>query len=122
MPNVKKTKAGTAKPAGTQKKQISKKSDKVPTKQKSSEAVRSKADAAEQTIQVGAKAEAPLATPFSDGIVVARLNNLAFVPRSGGDEVDILRSFLKYYSSSTPFVGTISSKLSFMRKKGGRLL
>lgn len=63
-----------------------------------------------------------LAVPFSDGIVAACLNNLVVIPRIGGQEVDILRSFLHYFVVTDTFIGTITTRASFMRKKGGTLL
>lgn len=61
-------------------------------------------------------------TPFSDGLVFARLNGLTMIPRTGDTEVELLREFFKYFASANPFVGNISTKSSFMKKKGGRLL
>ena len=60
--------------------------------------------------------------PFADGLISARLNGLVIIPRAGGEEVELLRGFLRHFASAAPFAGNIVSKASFMRKKGGRLL
>ena len=62
------------------------------------------------------------AVPFSDGIVAPCLANLVVIPRVGGQEVDLLKSFLKYFGITETFIGAISSKTSFMKRKGGMLL
>lgn len=62
------------------------------------------------------------ATPFSDGIVASCLSNLVVIPRIGGQEVDLLRSFLSYFVITDTFIGTITMRASFMKKKGGTLL
>lgn len=62
------------------------------------------------------------AEPFSDGLVSAKLKGLVVVPRVGGEEVTVLHDFLEMYSRTEPYIGTISSKTSFMKKSGGRLL
>ena len=63
-----------------------------------------------------------LAIPFSDGIVASCLNDLIVAPRIESDEVELLREFLIYYASTETFIGTISNKMSFMKKQGGLLL
>ena len=61
-------------------------------------------------------------TPFSDGLVANCLSGLIVVPRVGGDEVDLFKGFLYYFAITEPFIGAVSNKLSFMKKKGGLLL
>lgn len=63
-----------------------------------------------------------VAAPFSDGIVSAKFQAFPTTSRSADAEVELLKSFLSYFSVTTPFIGTIDSKISFMKKKGGRLL
>ena len=60
--------------------------------------------------------------PFSDGLVASSLSDMIVVPRVGGEEVEILKEFLVYFASTGTFIGTVSNKLSFMKKKGGLLL
>lgn len=60
--------------------------------------------------------------PFSDGIVASCFENLAVVPRVGGGEVELLRGFLEYFATTESYIGSITNKLSFMKKQGGRLL
>lgn len=67
-------------------------------------------------------ATGPSLIPFSDGIVASCLKDLVVIPRIGGQEVELLRGFLKYFSSTELFLGSISNRLSFMKKKGGILL
>lgn len=62
------------------------------------------------------------AIPFSDGITASCLSNLVVISKVGGAEVDLLRSFLKYFATTETFIGAISSKTSFMKRKGGMLL
>lgn len=73
-------------------------------------------------IAVNSIPEAHKISPFVDGLVSARLNGLVIIPRVGGEEVELLRGFLRHFSTAAPFAGNIVSKTSFMRKKGGRLL
>lgn len=63
-----------------------------------------------------------VAVPFSDGIAAASLKDLVVILRDGGQEVAFLRSFLRYFATTETFIGSVSSKLSFMKKKGGTLL
>lgn len=63
-----------------------------------------------------------IAIPFSDGLVSPKFSMFPMLPRVGDTEVDLLKSFLKYFSVTSPYIGTISTKTSFMKKKGGRLL
>lgn len=60
--------------------------------------------------------------PFSDGIVHVALKDALAIPRRGGMDVDLLRGFLGYFSTYGTFVGNIFSKVSFMKKQGGRLI
>lgn len=60
--------------------------------------------------------------PFSDGLVSARLRGLVVIPRMGGEDVAALHDFLELFAKTEPFIGAISSKTSFMKKTGGRLL
>lgn len=62
------------------------------------------------------------AVPFSDGIVAVCLQELIAIPTHDVAEVELFRSFLQYFSSTGSFIGTISSKTSFMKKKGVILL
>lgn len=62
------------------------------------------------------------ATPFSDGIVAASLADLVMVPHASGSEVELTRGFLRYFAATGTYIGSMSSKLSFMKKKGGTLL
>lgn len=70
----------------------------------------------------GASVSVSVAEPFEDGLVSAGLRNLPIVPRVGGEEVSILHDFLVLFSKTETFIGAISSKTSFMKKTGGRLL
>lgn len=72
--------------------------------------------------EVVAGAEASATVPFSDGLVAACLKDLVVIPRVGGSEVDLLKGFLKYFATTELFLGSISNRLSFMKKKGGILL
>lgn len=60
--------------------------------------------------------------PFSDGIVARQFRGLVIVPRVGGEECSVLADFLTVYSRTTPFIGSINQKTSYMKKQGGRLL
>ena len=60
--------------------------------------------------------------PFSDGIVSDKLQGLTVIPRSGGEDIAVLHDFLYLFAKTETFIGTISSKTSFMKKAGGRLL
>lgn len=62
------------------------------------------------------------AEPFIDGIVSPRLRGLAVIPRAGGEEAALLHDFLYLFAKTETFIGAISSKTSFMKKAGGRLL
>ena len=62
------------------------------------------------------------AEPFSDGLVSVRLRDVTVIPRIGGEECLVLGEFLKQLSSTEPFIGSISTKTSYMKKQGGRLL
>lgn len=62
------------------------------------------------------------AIPFADGLTAQCLDNLVVISRVGGQEVDLLKSFLKYFATTETFIGTISSKGSFMKRKAGVLL
>lgn len=81
-------------------------------------------DSSEEIEEVPAtvKQSVQLVEPFSDGIVSACLNNITIIPRVGNQETDVLRGFLKHFSVSGTFIGNVSSRLSFMKKKGGLLL
>ena len=61
-------------------------------------------------------------TPFSDGVVSPQFRRFPTVQRAADAEVALLKSFLHYFSVGRTFVGTIHTKTSFMKKKGGRLL
>lgn len=63
-----------------------------------------------------------IAEPFSDGLVSARLRGLTVIPRRGGEDTSTLHDFLELFSKTETFIGAISSKTSFMKKTGGRLL
>lgn len=63
-----------------------------------------------------------IAEPFADGLVSPKLKGLVVVPRVGGEEVTALHDFLEMYARTETYIGTISSKTSFMKKSGGRLL
>ena len=76
-------------------------------------------DALEETVQMPAVKQA---VSFSDGIVAPCIDGLVAIPRVGGQEVDLLRSFLRYFHITDTFIGNISSKTSFMKRKGGVLL
>lgn len=60
--------------------------------------------------------------PFEDGLVNVGLRGLPTTPRTGGEEISVLHDFLILFSKTETFVGAISSKTSFMKKTGGRLL
>lgn len=62
------------------------------------------------------------AESFADGLVSPKLKGLVVVPRVGGEEVTVLHDFLEMYARTETYIGTISSKTSFMKKSGGRLL
>ena len=60
--------------------------------------------------------------PFSDGLVTSSFCIFPLVAKIADEEVGLLRLFLKYFSQTEPFIGTMNTKTSFMKKKGGRLL
>lgn len=66
--------------------------------------------------------EPSIAEPFTDGIVSPRLKGLTVVPRAGGEDVAVLHDFLLLFAKTETFIGAISSKTSFMKKAGGRLM
>ena len=65
---------------------------------------------------------APTVEPFEDDLVSRRLKNLTVIPRAGGEDAALLHDFLYLFAKTETFIGTISSKTSFMKKAGGRLL
>lgn len=60
--------------------------------------------------------------PFSDGIVNYKLDGLIVVPRICYQELDPLKQFLKYFATVGFTAGSIYTKSSFMKRKGGVLL
>lgn len=72
----------------------------------------------------GTKAEtvASLAEPMQGDVVSPALISVLIVPRIAGEELNPLKGFLKYYSITGIYIGSIVSKTSFMHKKGGILL
>lgn len=62
------------------------------------------------------------AIAFSDGLVAPCLKDLVVIPRIGFQEVELLRTFLHYFVITETFIGAISTKSSFMKKRGGVLL
>lgn len=74
------------------------------------------------TIHQESVQETTPAVPFSDGIVSKCLEDLVAIPRVGGQDVEVLKGFLNYFHLTGTFIGTISTKSSFMKKKGGILL
>lgn len=79
-------------------------------------------DTSETEERVVPRQEVERATPFSDGIVAASLADLVMVPHASGSEVELTRGFLRYFAATGTYIGSMSSKLSFMKKKGGTLL
>ena len=66
--------------------------------------------------------ELVMPTPFEDGLVSVAFCNPNVIPKRGGVDVDLLRGFLGYYSTYETYIGGIVSKVSFMKRQGGRLL
>lgn len=62
------------------------------------------------------------AEPFNGDVVHPSLKGLLVIPRLAGAEGDVVKGFLRYYSLTTLFIGTITTRTSFMHKKGGVLL
>ena len=60
--------------------------------------------------------------PFMDGIVSQALRGITVIPRAGGEDAAILHDFLGLFAKTETFIGAISTKTSFMKKAGGRLL
>lgn len=60
--------------------------------------------------------------PYTDGIVSPAIAGLVTVPRVGGAEVSLIHDYLKYLAVTETYIGAITTKWSFMKKRGGRLL
>lgn len=71
---------------------------------------------------VGSPGEIQLAQPMQGDVVSPTLASVLIVPRIAGEELATLKGFLRYYTLTGIYVGSIVSKTSFMRKKGGVLL
>lgn len=91
---------------------------KVPVTEK--EAPKKKKKKQEQVKEV--HPEQTAVPPFSDGVVSAKFCTVPSVLHAGGPEVEMLRAAMHYFTVTEPFIGTINTKVSFMKKKGGRLL
>ncbi len=62
------------------------------------------------------------AEPFSDGLVSPRLRGLTVILHVGGEDTAALHDFLELFSKTETSICATSSKTSFMKKTGGRLL
>lgn len=136
MPNIGKKSGGASKSAGKIKPSKKSPSMKVslggkgkPTKAKGKQSLLDDApifpgmDAEEiNESEVVSEVRVSPAEPFSDGLVSSKLKGLTVVARVGGQEVSVLHDFLELFAKTDTFIGTISSKTSFMKKTGGRLL
>ncbi len=79
-------------------------------------------DFQDNVVETGTEHEVHQAEPFSDGLVSAKLRGLTVIPRVGGEECSVLGDFLVLFSRTEPFIGAVSTKTSYMKKQGGRLL